>query len=217
MHDTSQSHKKTFFFDFFWWKDLTIPLRILPWSQSNLSFEMNKIQVQWFLLKSNTETITWLCSIKKVFLNILYNSQENTCARASFLIMLQASSIFRVHLWWLFTAIFEPLKIWMKHAGLEQIYYCFLFQRFDSSWLFISVYHESTIISYTIYMLWSMEIYVLAFWGIRENSFLKNRLFSWNPVRTLFGETSTNQGQLHFWNREFYALLFWVIRKANCW
>ena len=30
------------------------------------------------------------CSIKKVFLEILHDSQENTCARASFLIKLQA-------------------------------------------------------------------------------------------------------------------------------
>ena len=32
------------------------------------------------------------CYIKKVFLEILQNSQENTCARASFLIKLKASS-----------------------------------------------------------------------------------------------------------------------------
>ena len=31
-----------------------------------------------------------MCSVKKVFLEILQNSQENTCARASFLIKLQA-------------------------------------------------------------------------------------------------------------------------------
>ena len=30
------------------------------------------------------------CSVKKVFLEILQNSQENTCARVSFLIKLQA-------------------------------------------------------------------------------------------------------------------------------
>ena len=35
-------------------------------------------------------TITQRCSVKKVFLNILQNSQENTCARASFSIKLQA-------------------------------------------------------------------------------------------------------------------------------
>ena len=33
--------------------------------------------------------------MKKVFLEISQNSQENTCARASFLIKLQASSEFR--------------------------------------------------------------------------------------------------------------------------
>ena len=32
------------------------------------------------------------CSIKKVFLKILQNSQENTCGRVSFLIKLQAEA-----------------------------------------------------------------------------------------------------------------------------
>ena len=32
------------------------------------------------------------CSVKKVFLEILQNSQENTCVRVSFLIKLQASA-----------------------------------------------------------------------------------------------------------------------------
>ena len=32
------------------------------------------------------------CSVKKVFLEILQNSQENTCARVSFFINLQASA-----------------------------------------------------------------------------------------------------------------------------
>ena len=36
------------------------------------------------------KTATWSCSVKKVFLEILQNSQENTCARVSFLIKLQA-------------------------------------------------------------------------------------------------------------------------------
>ena len=34
-----------------------------------------------------------MCSVKKVFLEILQNSQENTCARASLLIELQASGL----------------------------------------------------------------------------------------------------------------------------
>ena len=36
------------------------------------------------------EAVTRRCSVKKVFLDISQNSQENTCARASFLIKLQA-------------------------------------------------------------------------------------------------------------------------------
>ena len=35
------------------------------------------------------------CSVKKVFLEISQNSQENTCARASFLIKLQACSFIK--------------------------------------------------------------------------------------------------------------------------
>ena len=37
-----------------------------------------------------TEAVVWRCSVKKVFLEISQNSQENTCARVSFLIKLQA-------------------------------------------------------------------------------------------------------------------------------
>ena len=37
-----------------------------------------------------TEAVAWRCSVKKVFLEIPQNSQGNTCARVSFLIMLQA-------------------------------------------------------------------------------------------------------------------------------
>ena len=38
-----------------------------------------------------TEAIAQRCSVKKMFLEISQNSQENTCARVSFLIKLQAS------------------------------------------------------------------------------------------------------------------------------
>ena len=37
-----------------------------------------------------TEAVIWSCSVKKVFLEFSQNSQENTCARVSFLIKLQA-------------------------------------------------------------------------------------------------------------------------------
>ena len=72
-----------------------------------------------------SEAVAQTCSVKKVFLEILQNSQESTCARVSFLIKLQAlpasllkkrlwrrcfplnfakflrTSFFREHLWWL--------------------------------------------------------------------------------------------------------------------
>ena len=50
------------------------------------------------------EAVTHRCSVKKVFLEIPQNSQENTCARASFLIKLQVFSkntFFTEHLRWL--------------------------------------------------------------------------------------------------------------------
>ena len=38
-----------------------------------------------FLTKLETEAVVQRCSVKKVFLKISQNSQENTCARVSFL------------------------------------------------------------------------------------------------------------------------------------
>ena len=38
------------------------------------------------------EAVVRMCSVKKVFLEISENSQENTCARVSFVINLQASA-----------------------------------------------------------------------------------------------------------------------------
>ena len=39
------------------------------------------------------EAFAQRCSVKKVFLEISQNSQENTCARVSFLMKLQASDL----------------------------------------------------------------------------------------------------------------------------
>ena len=41
-------------------------------------------------ITQKTEAVTRRCSVKKVLLKILQNRQENTCARFSFLIKLQA-------------------------------------------------------------------------------------------------------------------------------
>ena len=49
------------------------------------------------LKQVNTEAVAQRCSVKKVFLEISQNSQENACARASFLIKLQASVL---KVWW---------------------------------------------------------------------------------------------------------------------
>ena len=42
---------------------------------------------------NNLEAVVRSCSVKKVFLEISQNSQENTCARVSFLIKLQSSGL----------------------------------------------------------------------------------------------------------------------------
>ena len=37
------------------------------------------------------EAVIWSCSVEKVFLEILHNSQENTCTRVSSLIIMACS------------------------------------------------------------------------------------------------------------------------------
>ena len=48
--------------------------------------------VEWIGLIGVPEAVDQKCSVKKVFLEISQNSRENTFARASLLIKLQASS-----------------------------------------------------------------------------------------------------------------------------
>ena len=49
----------------------------------------------------NKEAVGHTCSVKKVFLEISQNSQENTCVRVSFLIKLQAppATLLKKRLW----------------------------------------------------------------------------------------------------------------------
>ena len=58
-----------------------------------------QMQISYFLFRTKTEAklyyliievVFQTCSVKKVFLEISQHSQENTCARASFLKKLQA-------------------------------------------------------------------------------------------------------------------------------
>ena len=44
-------------------------------------------------IKWHKEAVAKRCSVKKIFLEISQNLQKNICARASFLIMLQASAL----------------------------------------------------------------------------------------------------------------------------
>ena len=63
-------------------------LRTFRWLD-RYSSEFNPI-IQKIWLKY-TEAVTQRCSVKKLLLEILQNSRENTCARVSFLIKLQAA------------------------------------------------------------------------------------------------------------------------------
>ena len=69
------------------------------------------------------EAVTQRCSVKKVFVEISQNSQENTCARVSFLkkrlwhrcfpvnfVKFLRTSFLKEHLWWLL------LKHWSQKA-----------------------------------------------------------------------------------------------------
>ena len=51
-----------------------------------------KITNDCFWKTLHPEAVAWRCFTKKVFLEILQNSQENTCARDSLLIKLQAET-----------------------------------------------------------------------------------------------------------------------------
>ena len=62
-------------------------------------FDIMQMQISYFLFRTKTEAklyyliievVFQTCSVKKVFLEISQHSQENTCARASFLKKLQA-------------------------------------------------------------------------------------------------------------------------------
>ena len=46
----------------------------------------------WAIFELQSEAVAQRCSVEKVFLEISQNSQENTCARVSFLIKLQAQT-----------------------------------------------------------------------------------------------------------------------------
>ena len=67
---------------YFWMSGKLPPVRVRVW------FRISARKATERLL---TEAVAQVCSVKKVFLEISQNSQENTCARVSFLIKLQAA------------------------------------------------------------------------------------------------------------------------------
>ena len=66
----------------FWNKILSIQYFFLYIFHLHMRFQ--------FMISPSAEAVVRGCSVKKVFLKLSQNSQENTCVRASFLIQLQA-------------------------------------------------------------------------------------------------------------------------------
>ena len=54
---------------------------------------MHEISLDFRYKQFSKEAVVHRCSVKKVFLEISQNSQENTCARVSFLIKLQGQGL----------------------------------------------------------------------------------------------------------------------------
>ena len=61
-------------------------------SEASLSSSDSRDSFSNFDKQNHTEAVAWRCSVKKVFLEISQNSQENVCARVSFLIKLHTST-----------------------------------------------------------------------------------------------------------------------------
>ena len=53
---------------------------------------MTNVNVEHYMEDVITEAVVQRCSVKKMFLEVSQNSQENTCARVSFLIKLQTEA-----------------------------------------------------------------------------------------------------------------------------
>ena len=67
----------------------------------------------------NTETVARRCSVKKVFLKVSQNSQENTSVRVSFLIKLRPEAC-----------------IFIKKESLAQVFYCEFYKNFKKTFFY---------------------------------------------------------------------------------
>ena len=72
------------------------------------------------LKSKKAEAVAQRCSVKKVFLEISQNSQENTCAKVYFLIKLQADTCVRVS----FLIKLQAACIFIKKETLAQVFFC---------------------------------------------------------------------------------------------
>ena len=81
-------------------------LKIVNTGLIKIQLKILSIKVTCWFHRRFTETVVQRCSVKKVLLKILQNSQENPCAGVVSLIKLQASGFLRTPffielLWWL--------------------------------------------------------------------------------------------------------------------
>ena len=60
---------------------------------------MQMVHYKTLPVATTKEAVSRRCSVKKLFLEFSQNSLENTCARISFLIKLQASFLLKKRLW----------------------------------------------------------------------------------------------------------------------
>ena len=92
---------------YFWFQNLSVfKITKLSGKMFNICRTLEDLTIIIF-----PEAVTQRCSVTKVFLKILQNSQENNCARVSFLIKMHVYSCeflqnfyeqhFLEHLWWL--------------------------------------------------------------------------------------------------------------------
>ena len=93
------------------------------WSTSNLFWECWEMRLKIYkvfsvVLDLSPEVVVRRCSVKKVFLKPSQNSQENTCARASFINFCEIfKNIFFIkHLRWLLLSLFTVTN--SSHRGL---------------------------------------------------------------------------------------------------
>ena len=61
-----------------------------PFSSASV-VDFEQVNVSWVCELIQSEAVAQTCSVKKMFIKILQNSEENTCVRVSFLIKLQPS------------------------------------------------------------------------------------------------------------------------------